>query len=279
MFDDMWVKLGKPRLTPAQRSDGTSRHFDRKVKLCKATERLSHDQANAALICHHYRNELYHSGLKYDDIIWDLSWYYYGLATQLLAEVYPEHSWFSGAHVTAAVEKHAGKDGRNVLDGMADVARSLKEYRPQRDRPLPKALSESAQHRVQKVKGSLEFLIRDDPQRRSEKTTIYELQLYDYIRSHEPLIKQIWDKVKTFKQQSAAIQFVREIWSPKYKTTPLPTFTKRAKQIANQKTDLDAIRAFERFQRDFAYFSGIVEEAAIALDTYIQKEIDRRRGK
>ncbi|MGA2224127.1 MAG: hypothetical protein ABSH41_06780 [Syntrophobacteraceae bacterium] len=279
MYDDIWVKLGKPRLTPTQRSDVAGRRFDRKVKFCRSAEKLTSDQTDAILICHKYRNELYHSGLKYDDIVWDLSWYYYGVATDLLAEVYPERSWYSGAHVTAAVEKHAGKGGQNVLSGMADIAKSLESSRPERHRALPEALSASAQFRLQETEDSLEFLVKNDPQSRSEEIAIHELQFYDYIRSHEPLIKQIWDKVKTPKQQRAAMQFVREIWTPKYKTSPLPAFARSAKEISQHKTDLDSLRAFERFQYDFAYFSRIVEDAAIALDMYIQEQIDIRRGK
>ena len=278
-YDDMWIKLGKPRFTPEQRSDATGQRFDKKVKFCKKAKKITAGQAEAIQICHKYRNELYHTGLKYNDIVWDLAWYYHEIATVLLAEVYPDHSWYSGAEVTTAVEKHAGKGGRKVLSEMHKVAESIGQTRPPKNRALPEALSISAQSQVEETEGLLEFLVKDDPQSRSEEVTIYELQFYDYIRSEEPLIKEIWEKAKTLKQQKAAMEFVREIWEPRYKTNPLPNFNKQAKKILGQKTDLNALKAFERFKSEFSYFSGIVEKAAIALDMYIQQQIDAMRGK
>lgn len=278
-YDDMWIKLGKPRFTPKQRNDATGQRFDRKVKFCKMAKKITAEQAEAIRICHKYRNELYHTGLKYNDIVWGLAWYYHEIAAELLAEVYPDHSWYSGSEVTAAVEKHAGKGGQKVLSEMHEVAESIRQSRPKRNRALPEALSSSAQSRVKETEDSLEILVKDDPQSRTEAVTIYELQFYDYIRSEEPLIKKIWEKVKTVKQQNAAMEFVREIWEPKYKINPLPNFLKQAKKISEQQSELNALRAFEGFKSQFAYFSGIVEEAAIALDMYIQQQIDAMRGK
>lgn len=278
-YDDMWLKLGKPRFTPEERSDATGQRFDRKVKFCKKAKKITAGQAEAIQICHKYRNELYHTGLKYDDIVWDLAWNYHEIATELLAEVYPDHSWYSGAEVTAAVKKHAGENGQKVLSEMHNVAESIRQVRPNKNRTLPEALSSSAQHRVEETKDSLEFLITDDPQSRTEDVSIYELQFYDYIQSDEPLIKEIWGKVKTLKQQKAAMEFVREIWEPKYKTNPLQNFNKQAKRISRQKSDLNALKAFEHFKLEFAYFAGIVDEAAIALDMHIQQQIDAMRGK
>jgi len=275
----MWVKLGKPRFTAEQRSDALGQRFDRKVKRCKAIGKLSADQSEAIQICHRYRNELYHAGLKYNDIIWDIAWFYTDIASDLLGEVFPEHSWYSGAAVTPAVEKHAGKGGRKVLSEMKEVADSLRQSRPQRPRTLQAALSESAVKRTDETTESLEFLVTDDPQHRPEAETIEDLQFYDYIRSEEPLVKEIWGKVKTQKQRAAAVTFIREVWKPKHASNPIPGFRDQAKKIGRKRKELDALKDFERFKSEFSYFSGLVEEAAIALDQYIQHQIDVARGK
>ena len=278
-YDDMWVKLGKPRFTPEQRRDAQGQRFDRKVKLCKAIGKITAEQSDAIQICHKYRNELYHAGLKYNDIIWDIAWFYHGIAADLLCDIFPDHSWYSGATVTSAVEKHAGNGGRKVLSEMKEVAESLRQTKPQRQRTLPSALCESAVKRTDETAGSLEFLVTDDPQNRPEAKTIEDLQFYDYIRSEEPLVKEIWGKVKTHKQRAAAVNFIREVWKPKYSSNPLPAFRVQAKKIGKKRKELDALKDFERYKADFAYFSGLVEEAAIALDQYIQHQIDVARGK
>lgn len=237
-YDDMWMKLGKPQFTAEQRSDALGQRFDKKVKLCKSIGKISSEQSESILICHKYRNELYHSGLKYNDIIWDIAWFYHDVATELLGDVFPDRAWWSGAMVTPAVEKHAGNGGQKVLSEMKDVSESLRHSKPQRHRKLPEALAESAIKRTNETKESLAFLVADDPQSRLEAETIEELQFYDYIRSDDPLVKEIWGKVKTQKQRSAAITFIRELWKPKYASNPLPAFLSQAKKIGKKRKDL-----------------------------------------
>jgi hypothetical protein len=278
-YDDMWVKLGKPRFTPEQRSDALGQRLDKKVKLCKTLGKISSDQSDAIQICHKYRNELYHAGLRYNDIIWDIAWFYHDIAIALLETVFPDHSWYSGATVTSAVEKHAGKGGKKVLSEMHEVAASLRQTKPTRHSTLPATLSKSAVKRTDETVESLEFLVADDPQNRPEAETIEDLQFYDYIRSEEPLVKEIWGKVKNQKQRVAAVNFIREVWKPKHASNPLPTYHEQAKKIAKKRKELDALKEFERFKSEFAYFSGLVEEAAIALDHHIQHQIDVARGK
>lgn len=275
----MWVKLGKPKFTSKQRSDALGQRFDRKVKFCKTIGKLSSHQSEIIHICHRYRNELYHAGLKYNDIVWDIAWFYHDLAIELLASVYPDHSWYSGATVTEAVEKHAGEGGRKVLMEMGAVANSLRNSKPKQATSLQEALSSSALSRVEETTDALKFLVTDDPQRRTEENTIYELQFYDYIQSDEQLVKAIWNKVKSFEQREAALSFIKKVWEPKYSCNPLPHFERSAKKISQQKTELGALKSFERFKKEFSYFFGIVEEAAIALDGYIQQQIDIARGK
>lgn len=277
--DNLWVKLGKPKFTAEQRADAIGQRFDRKVKLCKKIKKINDYHASAILICHKYRNELYHEGLKYNDIVWDISSYYLSVAIDMLGTVYPSNSWSSGEIVSRVVEKHAGKGGRKVLSQMKDVAKSLKKEQPVRDKTLQISLSDSAMARVKETEDAMAFLVEDDPQQRTEEETIVSLQFYDYIRSEEPLIKEIWSKAKSFRQQEAAMAFVKEIWKPRYKNNPLHIFKKQADNIKIFDTELKALLEFERFRSEFAYFSGLITEAAIVLDGYIQNQIDIMRGK
>lgn len=278
-YDDMWIKLDKPRFTPEQRSDALGQRFDRKVKLCKSIGKISSDQSDAIQICHKYRNELYHAGLRYNDIVWDIAWVYHDIAITLLETVFPDRSWYSGATVSPAVEKHAGKGGVKVFSKMSEVAESLRHSKPIRHKTLPATLSEAAVKRTNETAESLDFLVTDDPQKRPEDETVEDLQFYDYIRSEEPLVKEIWGKVKTHKQRAAAVNFIREIWKPKHTSNPLPAFREQAGKIGKRRKELDAMKEFERFKSEFAFFSGLVEEAAIALDQHIQHQIDIARGK
>ncbi len=276
--DDMWLRFGKPRYTPEQRSDASGQQFDKKVKFCKMARKITPEWADAIQICHKYRNELYHSGLRYDDIVWSLAWYYHEVAAILFAEAYPDHSWGSRAKVTATVEKHAGKGGRKVLREIHEIGESLRQAKPPRKKELKEELSISAQNRVEEIEDLLTYLLKNDPQNRPEDVTIYELQFYDYILSEDSLITEIWKKAETVNQTKAAMDFVREIWEPKYKKNPLQNFRKRAKRILGLKNDLNALKAFECFKSEFLYFSRIIEEAAMSLDRYVENQIEAMRG-
>jgi hypothetical protein len=53
----------------------------------------------------------------------------------------------------------------------------------------------------------------------------------------------------------------------------------QAKRIALCKNEVSSLKSFEKFKADISYFEGILEREAIALDGYIQQQIDEYRGK
>lgn len=269
-----------------QRSYARSQYLDEKLKFCKAIKKITSDQFDAIKICHGYRNELYHAGLKYNDIIWDIVWFYYDIAIALL-ETASDRSWCSGFNITPAVEKHAGKDGRKVSyeTGMIEIANSLRQLKPSSHRTLSSALSESSVERTNETAEQLEFLVSNSstaPKKRTEDEIVEELQFYDYI-FNDSSVKEILSKAENEAQNLAEYntvkKLVRENWKPKYSSNPLPKFHEQAKKIEKKRKDLDALKAFEKFKKEFAYFSTVFEESAIALDQHIQQEIDAYRGK
>jgi hypothetical protein len=279
LYDDMWVKLGEPKYSSKQRENALGQRFERKARFLVSASMISADQADFVVICHKYRNELYHAGLHHDDIVLDIAWHYHDFAISLFEKVNPNNSWYSGAEVTEAVARHAGSNGTAVISDIASVANSLRIYRPAKKRPLTEALSCSAVRHVDELIGKIEFLVDNDPQRRTEDEILYDLQFFDYLHSDDSVAKTVWGKVKTLRQRDAAIVFLQETWQAKYKAIPLPSFRAQAEKVASLKTDIFTLRAFEKFKNDIAYFGRIVDEAHIALDGYIQNQIDAAREK
>lgn len=278
-YDDIWVKLDKPKYSSKQREDALGQRFDRKARFLVSASKIVADQADFITICHKYRNELYHAGLRHDDIVLDIAWHYHDFAISLFEKVNPNNSWYSGAEVTEAVARYAGRNGMAVMQDIASVANSLRADRPQKKRSLAEALSCSAVRRVDELIEEIEFLVENDPQKKTDDESLYELQFFDYLHSDDSVAKTVWGKVKTPRQRDAAIAFLKETWQAKYKINPLPGFRTQAEKIASLKMDVLALKAFEKFKNDIAYFGRIVDEAAIALDGYIQHQIDVARGK
>lgn len=271
--DDMYVQFREPKYTPKQREDAVGQRFDRKVHFLVSESKITTEQAEFINICHRYRNELYHAGLRHEDILLDIAWHYHDLAISIFEDLNPNNPWHAGAEVTNAVAHHAGKNGMAVTQNVASVARSLRAFRPDKKRPLSEALSLSAIRRVDELTEGIAFLVSDNQQNLSEEGIIYNLQFFDYLHSDDAVAKTVWGKVKTPRQRDVAIAFLKETWQPKYKANPLPYYRGQAEKIATCKSDVYALKAFEKFKNDLAYFGHIVDEAAIALECNIQDQI------
>ncbi|WP_411725756.1 hypothetical protein [Methyloglobulus sp.] len=281
-FDAMLVKIGGSRFTSKQRSYARSQYFEPKIKLCKVIGKITSNQFNVIKICHGYRNELYHAGLKYNGIIWDIALFYYDFAIDVF-ESAPDY-WCSGIPVTPTVEKHAAKkDGRGIIHeiGMSEIANSLRQLKPSRHRALSMALSESALEQTNDAAENLEFLVNNtsaDPKKRTEDEIVEELQFYDYIYSEES-VKERLSKAQNLTEYRETTNLIRKSWKPKHKSNPLPKFREQAKKIAKKSEDIDGLKEFESFKNNFTYFSRVVEENAIALEQKIQQEINEYRDR
>ncbi|MCX5758349.1 MAG: hypothetical protein NTU83_07565 [Candidatus Hydrogenedentes bacterium] len=253
--------------------------FDRKLLFLVSASKIPADLGDFITICHKYRNELYHAGLRHDNIILDLAWHYHDAAISIFEKVKPYDVWSSADKVSRAVARHAGKNGIAVIRDIASIANSLRANRPRRRRALAEALSCSAVRRVDELIEEFEFVVQNAPSERTAEKTLYELQFFAYLYSDDSVAKTVWGKVKTIRQRQAALAFLKESWEPKYKVNPLPKFRAQAERITQPKTDVLALKAFERFKNDIAYLGHIVDEAATGVAGYIQNQIDQALGK
>ncbi|MGZ8187962.1 MAG: hypothetical protein ACXWTN_04290 [Methylosarcina sp.] len=215
-----------------------SQRFDKKLKFCKTIKKITSDQFDAINICHKYRNELYHAGLMYNDIIWDIVWFYYDIAIVLL-ETTADRFWSSAFNITPAVEKHAGKDGKKVVYdiGVIEIANSLRQLKPSNDRNLSFAFSESSVERVNETTEQLEFLVSNsptDPKKLTEDEIVQELQFYDYMckdSSVKEVLRKAANEAQNLAEYNAIVKSVREKWESTYTYNPLPKFREQAKKI------------------------------------------------
>jgi hypothetical protein len=277
--DDLWIRLGDPKLSSKQRQDALGQRFDRKIAFCRSRNRISNDEAEAIHICHRYRNELYHAGLKYKNVVWDIADFYYQVAVSVLEKRYSPRYWSSASVISPAVERHAGMKGKLIAPEMKAVAESLRSIKPATEYSLRESLSEAALERIEETQSALDFLVSDGTEHHDEKQTLRGVQFENWMRSDDSLVLAVRDRLKRPDQLVAARTFLEMVWTPKYSDTPLPAFEKQAKSIHTQKSELDGLKSFERFRSEFSFISELLEEAASSLDNYIQMEIDRLRGK
>lgn len=277
IMQDKYRLVGlEPKYTTEQRADALGQRFDKKVKFCKFLNGISQDEADAIMILHQYRNELYHSGVTHDAIAWDLAWYYHSIATLLFSKLVSYTHYMIGEELSDAIKKHVGKD--TWCFDCARVVSSLNEARPTRKLKLSVVLANSAVSHVESVIESLDYIVRNSPQSPTEDSVVRDVQLSDYLYN-DPFAKTVWEKVKGHHNTRQTSAFLESIWAPRYSSNPLPGFLRQADRIRNSANDLNALKNFEKFKSDFFYFSTLIMREEEMLDDYIQMQEDAYRDR
>lgn len=265
-----------PVYSREQKEEALGQRFDKKVKFCKLVKGITDEESDSILILHQYRNELYHSGVVHDAIAWDLAWYYHSIATKLFAKLVSYTHYFVGEDLSDAIKKHSGSD--YWCFDCARVASSLDTSRPPRNKKLSSVLSASAVYHVESVMESLDYIVRNNPKKYSEEFIVRDVQLCDYL-DNDPFSKSVWEKVKGLPDTRGTSEFLESIWTPKYSSNPLPGFLKQAQRIENSSGELNALKNFEKFKRDFDYFSTLIRREEELLSDYLQMQEDAYRDR
>jgi hypothetical protein len=280
LFDDSWDRLAPKRYNAKARAGALGKWFGPKVEFCVGLKVLSRAEAEFIRDVHEYRNELYHTGIHYDDIILPLAWEYFGTAADLLPRM------------RVAAHRMADPDSPRVTryfpggiwdkvpeERVRDAALSLRGQRV----PLPKLfadmLSAFATHLVQEVQDDLDFLASDNPQGWDEQRAIFEVQLlhYAFEAKHGPQLAaaRLPPGVTVFHR----LDQLRAGWQPEFRSSPVSRWGKRAELIREAPNSYGALARFQRLRREMQELANMLREAARSLDAAIQMEIDRLRDK
>jgi hypothetical protein len=68
-------------------------------------------------------------------------------------------------------------------------------------------------------------------------------------------------------------------WRATFRQVPFDNWRARAEKLAALNDDLAALDTFQALRNDMAYLEEAIHDAAGQLDSWIQLEIDRARGK
>jgi len=284
--DQLWklISPDKQKYSTKLKQKVLGQQFIEKLKFVRRLGKISDDEKHFILVCHKYRNELYHSGIKHDDIIYPLAWYYHDIVCDMFPKLKMSYgySWSSRDFITEAVKKHAGEKGieiLNVEESLAKTAESLKRHKPDISEPLPVFLSEAAIGRIGKVQKNLKFLVADNPQGYGEAEMIKHIQFYDFLETERERPDSPLSTCKDHKQFFQLVEKIKDKWQPKVGKNPISGWWQNAKDIATESNDTKGLLKFERLRANMMYFDGVVTEAAISLDGWIQEQIDIARGK
>ena len=281
-WDEMWRVLSRQKYSDEERERVLGQDFEEKPKFARKLELLSDSEMIFILICHRYRNQLYHRGIVHESVIFDIAWHYHDVVCRLMPLLHKgSFGWRMGQPVSDVVKAYCGEKGlTHDPQGLLPlVAKRLADAKGRTPRSLAEALGSAAVARLEELDGNIEFLMSDSAIKRTREDVIFDAQAWPFLLSDEAkgsIQLKPGEEIQSFRQ---AFALLRERWNPPISNDPVPRWRDRATQLHHEVSPLKALEKYQQLMDQMDDFAEKVRDAALALDQHIQLEIDRRRGK
>jgi hypothetical protein len=256
-----------------------------KLKLLEELGELAAPERRFIKIAHDYRNEVYHVGLKHDDIIRAIVGHYYRLSCDLFVRLKPSSRGLSSYDTFSDIAERYSPmhNGRLVFLAVSNekIAEKLREALTGEVEPLQSALARSAEHAVEEIEGNLEFLARDNPGNMDvhQILRLAQWQL-DLTRALEREgVEGFWIDPGYVENVESVKGALDATWRQRYMSLPSVKWLARAEALGRERDPLVALDLYQALKNDVAYLGDALGNAAAELDIWIQMEIDRDRGK
>ena len=237
--DDLSHSPKKRKYDQITRRRILGRHFDEKLKFVLAIEYLSRDEGEIIRIAHSYRNEVYHTGIRYEPILHGLAWEYHAVACGVLAKYRPGSTTHAhNVDVSEAVLKILDTSEPWRLSYEAARARAvekLERLRPEREGSLALVLSQYAVEKVERIQKALQFVVEENPMHMTAAEILDHIQFNHY--AFDPEAKRLDDSVGNVPGGMAIqLQALRKSWRPRHKTDPTHRWMSRARKLSSETT-------------------------------------------
>jgi hypothetical protein len=261
-------------------------HFDEKTRFCRQSGIITDDEFEFINTGHKYRNELYHIGIRHDDLIYPLAWQYHELACDLFAKLRPRvyQWWPPNVETSDAVKWHWKEESPlGDLDAQFVATReSLKRLKPSMSPSFAEQVSAYAEQTVVRLDEALDFLVNDNPNGDDEATVLEDIQFSDHFQNSlgERMVGfHSVSELEGLEHWKTLFDRAKASWQPKYRSRPTQRWRNRAIALRHEANPSDVVRKYNGLISEMSWFEGVVHEAAYELDTWIQLQIDIARGK
>lgn len=263
--------------------DALGRHFESKVKLAKLLDTLSQDVADSINIAHNYRNEVYHVGIQYEEILPALSKFYFGVACAALRDL-PVNGigWGSNQELPERAKKffpdyekrffsHAHEHYKKACELLGDhVANSGDELKATLLTHMEKIINEKDHF--------IDYLVGGHP--RGERITrdqaVIDCQAWpvafsekgkDFLRRKPPTDWSVF----------GCVQWIGKEYPLNQRIDPIPSWRNRLSSLRSEKNSHKALAKYQNFMHQTATLRGWIDDATSALDAYVEEQIERMR--
>jgi hypothetical protein len=257
-------------------------HLEPKLRLARELKVLTADESEFIVTNHHYRNEVYHRGLRHNRVIWDLAWHYHAFACALVPKItagfgtsynpdkkVPIRLSSFGATQAAIMRTHGG---------VGPIARSLTENGAAPKEKLGAVLGAAVEAEIRRFDEILEWTVANLPRsrKRTRLEVIVENQLWAAMfdpqraskcRRHSEADTRLAKAKSTSKDP---FEWVRAVLVPPITGDPIKSWNGRARSIASEK---DTIKALKKYHALRLVMDDLVEDsrsAAGALEHHLE---------
>ena len=271
---------GERKYDERKRRKVLGQHFEEKAKFCREIGMLSEMEQRAILSIHSYRNELYHAGIKHNPIIQPLAWLYFEISASILPKIKRGMYEIVEPHSSRA-EKYFSGDYLSVgnRDSLVQISSNLLANRPTLPDSFANLISRFAESQVVDIQGDLDFLAKNNYQKKNASQVLEDVQFYFDVFNEEEQQEALSSSRSDSTLFHQLLQTIKQDWKPKHSRNPMPRWMTRAIELRHEKNNFKVLEKYQQLRYDSSYLAEALSEAAFHLDGQIQQDVDAYRGK
>jgi len=270
-------------LSPHVRREATGTNLDAKFALLRRVGDLTESQARFVAICHSYRNELYHVGVRHDDILRHLAKEYLQLACDFLPRMGPRSiGWGPKLELGSRVLRYVGEDYRltSIFHNRAPIAAALLARLPELPVAFPTQLKANLLERIETIAKHFDLISRGLDGQADPADTLRELQ---FTFDHNQMLSKKKGDVVWIPWSHPGLREHRKrleaTWRQQFRRVPTVQWRNKANVIGKISDPLEATIQHRDLNAQMDYLDGAIKEALYEFDGIVQSQIDRIRGK
>ena len=269
-------------LNESQEADFLGRHFKPKVRLAKKLGILGDDEADYVLINHEYRNEVYHTGIRHERIIWDLAWSYHSFAVQLLPKIKMGlgHSWVPRKDVSPRLKRFFSTEddlvNGDTAQNIVKICESVGNKLLMPTECLGHVLGQSINDDLKKLDKALDWIEKSDGKPLSRNEIIVRVQLwsvmFDEERKKKCRRKPCGKSVQELQNEGVTepVDIVGMFLEPPITKDPIEKWRKRSTSLNNDKNDLTCLKKYDSLRTEMNDLYEDVQSHASALEGHLE---------
>jgi hypothetical protein len=270
----------KPKVEWKTAVAATGQGFDAKVRYARETDMISASMADSIQYLHAFRNSAYHQGSRHEGILHSVAVFYLRAACTVLGAYRPMfYSLYSGDKISYRAVKYLGKlDLLGQKEAFARACERLKEVALALEEDLVEDLQADMLATIEKADEGLDFIATNTPNKMERSEIVRYCQAWPFAWTDE---SAEFARSKGFVPSSTGefIDWLGRNYTWAIRSDPIASWKKRQASLVKERNLDAALKKYCDFMNQTESFRQALDEGVSQVDSYLQEQIDRARGK